>query len=138
MNTTKLIGRLAQNPEIRYTKTGKAVASFTLAVGREYAKTGDQQQQATDFIPIVAWGNLAQMCETSLKKGSRVFVEGRLQVRTYETADGQKRRVAEIVASFIALSLESEKQFTTQSAEATNPVDFSQMGREVVDEEIPF
>jgi len=97
MNKVILVGRLAQDPEVRYTPSGKAVASFSLAVNRF---TG-QGQQATDFIPIVAWEKLAEICGNNLTKGQRILVEGRLQIRSYETSDHQKRRVAEVVASNI-------------------------------------
>lgn len=90
MNSVKMIGRLAQEVEVRYTKTGKAVASFTVAVSRntQPAQPGQEQRDSADFIPVVAWGNLAETCGNTLAKGSRVFVEGRMQVRSYETADG--------------------------------------------------
>lgn len=94
MNKVILVGRLAQDPEVRYTQTGKAVASFTLAVNR-YAGKG---QTEADFVPIVAWDKLAEICGNNLTKGQRVLIEGRLQIRTYETAEGQKRRVAEVIA----------------------------------------
>lgn len=139
MNSVKLIGRLAQDPEVRYTKTGKAVTSFTLAVSRSYGAPGQEQRESTDFIPIVAWGNLAEMIGNTLAKGHRVFVEGRLQVRSYETTDGQKRRVTEIVANFVAQSMESEKVTGNNGGASGKPAaDFGQFGRDVIDEEIPF
>lgn len=140
MNSVKLIGRLAQDPEVRYTKTGKAVASFAVAVSRNTmpAAPGQEQRDSADFIPVVAWGNLAEMCGNSLAKGQRVFVEGRMQVRSYETADGQKRRVTEVVANFVALSLESDQGTGTGAARGGAKADFGQFGRDVIDEEIPF
>lgn len=139
MNSVKLIGRLAQDPEVRYTKTGKAVTSFTLAVSRNFGAPGQEQRESTDFIPIVAWGNLAEMIGSALAKGYRVFVEGRLQVRSYETTDGQKRRVTEIVASFVAVSMESDQGTGNNGgASGKTAADFGQFGRDVIDEEIPF
>ena len=137
MNSVKMIGRLAQDPEVRYTKTGKAVASFTVAVSRSFGQPGQEQRESTDFIPIVAWGNLAEHCGNNLAKGFRVFVEGRLQVRSYETADGQKRRVTEIVANFVAQSIESDKGMNGGGKPSGKP-DFNQFGQDVIDEEIPF
>lgn len=137
MNSIKLIGRLAQDPEVRYTKTGKAVTSFTLAVSRSFGAPGQEQRESTDFIPIVAWGNLAEMIGNTLAKGYRVFVEGRLQVRSYETTDGQKRRVTEIVANFVAQSMESDKGMNGGS-KSSGKADFGQFGQDVIDEEIPF
>jgi single-strand DNA-binding protein len=138
MNSVNLIGRLAQAPEVRYTKNGKAVASFTIAVSR-VVYPGQAQAEATDFIPVVVWGALAEACGNQLTKGQRVFVEGRMQVRSYEAADGQKRRVSEVVAGFVARSVEAERELSdSSSASSTNPVDFSQFGRDVGNEKIPF
>jgi len=93
MNKVILVGRLVQDPEVRYTASGKAVASFNLAVNRY----GGEKKEA-DFIPIVAWEKLAEIIGNSLSKGQRVLIEGRLQIRSYDGNDGQKRRVAEVVA----------------------------------------
>jgi len=134
MNTVLLVGRLAQDPEVRYTKNGKAVASFTVAASRSVG-----QRESTDFIPVVAWENLAEMCGNELKKGSRVFVQGRLQIRSYETADGQKRRVAEVVAEIVSPSFEQEgaRQSGGMNQPASGGVE--SLGRDVFpDEEIPF
>lgn len=98
MNKVILVGNLARDPEVRYTQTGKAVASFTIAVNRF---GGGQGQNQADFIPIVAWEKLAEICGNNLTKGRRVLVEGRLQIRSYDAADGQKRRVAEVIAQNI-------------------------------------
>ena len=95
MNKVILVGRLAQEPEVRYTQSGKAVASFNLAVNR-YG-----QKDSADFIPIVAWEKLAEVIGNNLKKGSQVLVEGRMQVRSYETQDGQKRRATEVIVQTV-------------------------------------
>ena len=123
MNKVILVGRLAQDPEVRYTQSGKAVASFNLAVNR-YG-----QKDSADFIPIVAWEKLAEVIGNNLKKGSQVLVEGRMQVRSYETQEGQKRRVTEVIVQNVEF-LGSKK-----SNEST-PESF---GDEVFpEEEIPF
>ncbi len=127
MNKVILVGRLAQDPEVRYTQSGKAVASFTIAVN---PFTGGGQKEA-DFIPIVAWEKLAETCGNNLTKGQRVLVEGRLQIRSYETSDGQKRRVAEVIAQNIEFL--ERKQATEESKEA-NPFG----GQVFPEEEIPF
>jgi single-strand DNA-binding protein len=93
MNTVILIGRSTRDPELRYTPNGVAVANFDLAVPRP----GEKKE--TDFIRIIAWKKTAELCANYLKKGRLVAVEGRLQIRSYETQDGQKRRVAEVVAN---------------------------------------
>ena len=103
MNRVILVGRLCQDPEIRYTHSGKAVANFSLAVSR---RAGQNEQ--TDFIPIVVWEKLAEICGNNLSKGRKILVEGMLQIRSYEAQDGQKRRVAEVVAQNVEF-LDSKK-----------------------------
>ncbi len=99
MNQVVLIGRLTRDPELRYTPNGIAVASFDLAVDRSV--TNQQGERETDFIRIVAWQKQAELCANYLKKGRLVAVQGRLQIRNYETQDGQKRKSAEVVAGFV-------------------------------------
>jgi len=101
MNTIMITGNMAQNPEVRYTKTGKAVASFSVAVHRQ-----SNQSDNVDFIPVVAWEKLGESCGNSLSKGQRVFVQGRLQIRSYDGNDGQKKWVSEVVAELVAPNLE--------------------------------
>ena len=96
LNRIILIGRLTRDPELRYVPSGQPVASFTLAVDRPFVN--QQGERGTDFIDIVAWRRLAEQVTTHLSKGRLVAVEGRLQIRSYETADGQKRKVAEVIA----------------------------------------
>ena len=99
MNHVILIGRLTKDPELRYTPNGVAVANFTLAVDRPF--TNQAGEREADFIPIVVWQKLAETCANHLHKGRLVAVDGRLQIRSYETQDGQRRRVAEVVAANI-------------------------------------
>jgi len=99
LNRIILIGRLTRDPELRYVPSGHPVASFTLAVDRSFVN--QQGERATDFIDIVAWRKLAEQVTQHLSKGRLVAVEGRLQVRSYETQDGQKRKVAEVVADAV-------------------------------------
>jgi len=96
LNVVVLIGRLVRDPELRYTPSGVAVGSFTLAVDRPF--TNQQGERETDFIDVVVWRRQAETVAQHLQKGRMVAVHGRLQVRTFETADGQRRRVAEVVA----------------------------------------
>ena len=111
MNSVQLLGNLARDPEIRFTKTGRAVAMFTVACTRSYIPAGSSEpRELTDFIPCVAWGNLAENCGNNLSKGSRVFVQGRISVRSYETQDGQKRYRTEVVCDFVAQTMGSEHQ----------------------------
>jgi single-strand DNA-binding protein len=99
MNHICLIGRLCADPTLRYTPNGVAVANFDLAVDRPTTNANGGRE--TDFIRIVCWQKTAENAANYLKKGRLVGVEGRLQIRGYETQDGQKRKVAEVVASYI-------------------------------------
>lgn len=94
LNRTILVGRLAADPEVRYTANEIPVARFAIAVGRP-SKNGEKE---VDFINIVAWRGLAKICGEYLKKGKPVAIEGRLQIRKYEK-DGQKRSFTEVIAS---------------------------------------
>ena len=95
INRVVLTGRLTRDPELRYTTTGKAVCNFSLAVDRRFS--GGQEKE-TDFIRIVTWQKLAETCANHLNKGRLVAVDGRLQIRNYETQEGQRREAAEVVA----------------------------------------
>ncbi|MCF8567411.1 single-stranded DNA-binding protein [Alicyclobacillus tolerans] len=99
LNRVILIGRLTADPELRYTQSGTAVASFTLAVDR--ARANQAGERETDFINIVVWQKLGELCAQYLKKGRMAAVDGRLQIRSYENREGQKVRVAEIVAQSV-------------------------------------
>ncbi len=94
MNNVVLIGNLAKDPELRYTGTGKAVTTLTVAVNRGFGKDNE-----ADFIPVVVWEKQAENCANYLSKGSKVGVQGRIQVRSYETQNGEKRYVTEVVGS---------------------------------------
>ena len=134
MNKVILVGRLAQDPEVRYTQGGKAVASFNLAVNRFGG--GSAQKESADFIPIVAWEKLAEICGNNISKGSKILVEGRLQIRSYEAQDGQKRRVSEVVAQSIEFL--GSKRAAAEGGSSSS-VDMNSFGSEVFpEEEIPF
>jgi single-strand DNA-binding protein len=94
MNKVILIGRMTKDPETRYTQSGTAVSTFTLAVDRRFKK---DEQPSADFVPCVAWNKLAEVIANNLVKGRKVGVEGRLQVRSYDAQDGSKRYVTEVI-----------------------------------------
>ena len=96
MNKIILIGRLTRDPELRYTPNGAAVCSFTLAVDRPFTNQGGNRE--ADFINIVVWNKAGENCAKYLSKGRQPAVEGRLQIRSYEGNDGQKRYVTEVIA----------------------------------------
>ena len=95
MNKIILIGRLAKDPDLRYTPNGAAVCTFTLAVNRPYVKDGEQD---ADFINIVVWNKSGENAAKYLAKGRQAAIEGRLQIRTYDGDDGKKRWATEVVA----------------------------------------
>ncbi|MGN0953700.1 single-stranded DNA-binding protein [Dialister sp.] len=105
MNSVQILGNLGRDPIIRATKTGRSVASFSVAVSRNYTTPQGEQRELTDWINVVAWGPLAEAVGNQLKKGSRVFVEGRISTRSYDAQDGTKRYVTEVVANFIAIPI---------------------------------
>jgi single-strand DNA-binding protein len=103
-NSVTLVGNLTRDPELRFTTGGRGVASFGLAVNRRYQVNNEWQEQVS-FFNVVAWGDLGENTATSLNKGNRVVVTGRLQQREYETRDGEKRNVVEVVADELGPSL---------------------------------
>lgn len=98
MNKIILIGRTTADFDLIYTKNGNAVAKATLAVDRRYKNSNGEKE--TDFIPIVAWGKLAEVTAEYVKKGKQIAIEGELQIRTY-LKDSEKRYIAEVIASDI-------------------------------------
>jgi single-strand DNA-binding protein len=103
-NTVTLVGNVTRDPELRYTTGGRGVASFGLAVNRRYQSNGEWQEQ-TSFFDIVAWGTLGENAAGSLNKGTRVVVVGRLEQRSWDTQEGEKRSKIEVVADEIGPSL---------------------------------
>jgi single-strand DNA-binding protein len=133
LNKVILIGRLVRDPELRYTSTGTAVANFTLAVDRSFLNQKGERE--ADFIRIVTWAKLAEICANNLSKGRLVAVDGQLQVRSYEDKDGNKRTAVDVVARDVRF-LDGKKNA------AENPSDnydaFSAEDLDVKDEDVPF
>ena len=122
MNKVLLIGRLTRDPELRYTGTNLPVASFTVAVNRNF--TGANGEREADFIPVIVWRKQAENVKNYISQGSQVAVEGRLQVRSYDDANGQKRYVTEVVADNVQF-LESKSQSQNRSEADVTPADFA-------------
>src|SRR5690348_15604962 len=97
LNKVSLIGRLGKDPEMRYTASGAAVTTFTLATNRMTKAADGTAQEETDWHTVVTWDKLAETCNQFLSKGRQVYIEGRLQTRTWEQ-DGQKRYKTEVIA----------------------------------------
>jgi single-strand DNA-binding protein len=98
LNKVLLIGNLTRDPELRYVPSGTAVATFTIAINRVYTSQAGEKKEEVSFIKIVVWGRRAEVCGEYLSKGSPVFIEGRLQSRSWEGQDGQKRSTTEVIA----------------------------------------
>lgn len=104
MNTVQILGNLARDPEVRYTQSGRAVATFTVAASNTYVDSAtNETKEQTAFINCVAWGKLGEAVG-NYRKGNRLFVEGRIQTRSYEDGNGQKKYVTEVIAGFVGLS----------------------------------
>ena len=98
LNKVMIIGNLGRDPEMRYTPSGKPVTSFSVATSRSWTTTDGERREATEWFNVVAWRDLAEICNQYLSKGSKVYIEGRLQTRSWESPDGQKHFRTEIVA----------------------------------------
>jgi len=99
INKAILVGNLGKDPELRYTASGQAVATFSLATTEKFKNKSGEQQERTEWHNIVAWGPLAEICGKYLAKGKQIYCEGRIQSRSYDDRDGNKRYVTEIVIS---------------------------------------
>lgn len=109
LNKVLLIGNLTRDPELRYVPSGTAVATFTIAVNRVYTSQAGEKKEETSFVRVVVWGRRAEVCGEYLRKGSPVFIEGRLQSRNWETQDGQKRSTIEVIADNVQFLRGAEK-----------------------------
>jgi len=105
-NTVTIVGNLTREPELRFTNTGRGMAQFGVAVNRRWQnrQSGEWEEQVS-FFNVTAWGDLGENCAASLAKGSRVIINGRLEQRSYETQQGEKRSVVEIIADEVGPSL---------------------------------
>jgi single-strand DNA-binding protein len=99
LNKVMLIGNLGRDPEMRYTPSGKPVTSFSLASSRSWVSSDGQRREETEWFNVVAWGNLAEICNQHLARGQQVYIEGRLQTRSWEDSNGQRHFRTEVVAN---------------------------------------
>ena len=156
VNKVILVGRLGRDPETRYTGGGQAVANFSVATDETYKDRNGERQKRTEWHKIVVWGKQAEIAQQYLKKGSLVFIEGRIQSREWQDKEGQKRTSFEIVANnFRMLGGRSEgaaagagagggaaresEEFGTPHAGGEEPMGGGTAGgTEISDEDIPF
>jgi single-strand DNA-binding protein len=145
LNKVMLIGRLTRDPEMRYTPNGQPVTSFSIATNRYTSGPDGERREFTDYHNCVAWNigkrNLAELLGQNLKKGSLIYVEGRLQTRSWEGQDGQKRRSTEVIVNDFEF-LESRGAGAGQASaghEEAPPVEEHGGGvRDVDPDDIPF
>jgi len=138
MNKVILMGRLAKDVELRYTQTGKAVATFTLAVDRKKGENAPANAPTADFIPCVAWDKLAEIAGNYLSKGRQALVEGHIQVRSYKAKDGSNRYTTEIILEkmeFVGSKSDNENSAGSQGNYGQQGFGFGNGGS---DEDIPF
>jgi single-strand DNA-binding protein len=99
LNKVMIIGHLGRDPEMRYTPSGRPVTTFSIATSRTWNTADGERRTETEWFNVVAWGNLAEICKQYLTKGQQVYIEGRLQTRHWEDAEGVKHSSTEIVAN---------------------------------------
>ena len=151
VNKAILVGRLGRDPETRYTSGGQAVANFTMATDETYKDRSGERQKRTEWHRVVLWGKLAEIAQQYLKKGTLVYIEGRIQTRQWEDKrDGQKKSSTEIVANVMrmlggrgesaaaAVGAAGSQSRATDEFEAPIAHDEGGAGPEISDEDIPF
>lgn len=99
LNKVQLIGNVTRDPELKYTPSGSAVCTFSVATNRDWKDESGKKVDEVEYHRVVAWSKLAEICGQYLKKGSKVFVEGRIQSRKWQTKEGEERTTFEIVAN---------------------------------------
>lgn len=147
INKAILVGNLGKDPELRYTANGQAVATFSLATTEKFKNKGGEQQERTEWHNIVAWGPLAEICGKYLTKGKQIYCEGRIQSRSYDDRDGNKRYITEIVISDMQMlggrpgdegGAGSRPARTSGSLPAKDPVSVPDDAPYNTDDDIPF
>lgn len=109
LNKVMVIGNVGRDPEMRYIPSGKPVTSFSIATSRGWTDADGERHEETEWFNVVAWGNLAEICKQHLRKGQQVYIEGRLQTRSWEDHEGRKRFRTEVVANEMILLSKREE-----------------------------
>lgn len=137
VNKVILVGRLGADPQLKYTPSGRANASFNVATNTVWKDQEGNQQERTDWHRVVAWGKLAEVMGEWLKKGSYVYLEGRLQTRSYEDSNNVKKYITEVVVSDMEM-LGRKGEGAPSSADEAPPEDFNQEAAGAGDDDLPF
>ena len=138
LNVVVLIGNLTEDPELKHTQSGTARARFSIAINRKFKDASGTLVDEVTFVPVVTWGSQAENCAKYLEKGRSIAVEGRLRISSFENAEGERKKVAEVVAH--AVQFLGSKPGNGQS-EAAEPVQGTSQPAEQGDsitEEVPF
>ena len=130
LNKVMVIGNLGADPEMRYTADGAAVTNFNVAASRRFTGADGERKEETEWFRVVAFRKLAELCSQYLQKGRRVYVEGRLQTRSWEGQDGQKRYTTEVVAQDV--------QFLDSRPGGAPPSEAPDAAIDLEPEDIPF
>ena len=141
VNKVILVGRLGKDPEVKYTQGGTPVARFSLATDETWKDQAGEKQQRTEWHNIVAWSKLAEICGQYLTKGRLIYIEGRLQTRTWEDKDGNKRSTTEVRAdNMVMLSGKFEETRSERGVAAAAPTASAErpVEPEITDDDIPF
>ena len=149
VNKVILVGNLGRDPETRYTGSGQAVCNFSIATSETFKDRNGERQKRTEWHKIVVWGKLAEICQQYLKKGSQIFIEGRIQSREWQDKEGNKRTSFEIVARDMRmLGSRGESAMGASAAAGGASADLDSQvapveehpasGPEITDEDIPF
>jgi single-strand DNA-binding protein len=126
LNKVMIIGRLGRDPEMRYTPSGRPVTTFSVATSRNWTTSDGEKHVETEWFNVVAWGNLAEICNQFLSKGQQVYIEGRLQTRHWDDQEGHRHTSVEVIANEMIM-LGDRRESDENSNEANND-----------DEEFPF
>ena len=121
LNDVRLVGRLTRDPEVRYTPKGQAVARLDLAVNRRYKDSTGEWREDTTFVPVTVWRDAAERARERLKKGSPIYVEGRLRSTSWETKEGQKRTGIEVEAYRLQFLARASEEGSPETGEADEP-----------------
>jgi single-strand DNA-binding protein len=136
VNKAILIGRLGKDPEVRYTPDGTMITNFNLATDEQWKDKNGEKVQKTEWHRIVTFGKLAEICGNYLVKGKLIFVEGRIQTRSWEDKDGVKRYTTEIIASNMQMLDSKGQNKTSESSPDSSPESFNNSSGPVDD--VPF
>lgn len=137
VNKALLIGRLGADPEVRYTPEGTMVTTFRLATDLQWKDKSGEKLQKTEWHRIVAYGKLAEICSNFLSKGKLIFIEGRIQTRSWEDKDGVKRSTTEIVAANMQM-LDAKGQVKSQDMGLDDHTPTYSGSEQIPDDDVPF